>query len=392
VVNVEAMIQAYRRRFDESAATVAVRAPGRVNLIGEQVDYNGGLVMPLAIDRAVHAVAGPADGDRVSVYSRNLDALAEFDLHDIQRPAAGSWEAYPRGVAAELLKTGAALKGARLYLDSDLPVGAGLSSSAALEVAVALALLAIAGVTMPALEVSRACRRAEHNYAHVPCGIMDQLVCTLASAGNVLLIDCRDEHTEHIPWPSDDAALVVIDSQCRHKLSEGTYAERVRQCAAAVEHLRKSYPDIRSLRDATMPQLLEVSSSMDAVILRRARHVITEIERTAAAAEALRRGDFASLGSLMIESHLSLRDDYEVSSAELDDLTEVVRRVPGVFGARLTGAGFGGCIVALASQQAAGQIESAVRRRYDTRYEVTAEVMVTAPCQGATVAPLPAQS
>jgi len=391
LVNAEDMVVAYRRRFAGSSPTVLVRAPGRVNLIGEHVDYNGGMVMPFAIDRAVYAVAGPAGGDRVSVYSTGPDALAEFDLHDIRRPAAGSWEAYPRGVAAELLKVGAALRGAHLYLDNDLPVGAGLSSSAALEMAVALSLLSVAGVALPRLEVSRACRRAEHNYAGVPCGIMDQLVCGLAEAGSVLLIDCRDERTELVPWPSEDVVLLVIDSRCRHKLSEGTYGERVRQCGSAVEHLRKADSAIGSLRDATPERLRECGSTMTGLILRRARHVITEIDRTRAAAEAMRRGDFATLGRLMNESHFSLRDDYEVSSRELDDLTDVVRRVPGVFGARLTGAGFGGCIVAIAPRQTVGAVETAVRKQYDTLYGVSAEVVVTAPCQGATVAAVPAQ-
>jgi galactokinase len=377
------MAAAYRRRFDGAEPSVFVRAPGRVNLIGEHVDYSGGLVLPIAIDRAVYAVAGPAAARRVVVHTSDLDASTEFDLGNIHKPASPGWDAYPKGVATELLKSGAVLRGTNIYVASDLPVGAGLSSSAAFEVAVALALLSVAGTTMPPQKVSRLCRSAEHDYAGVPCGIMDQYACTLAAADHVLLIDCLDENTELIPWPTGDVVVLVIDSRCRHRLTEGMYADRVRQCMRAVEGLRIRHPEIHCLRQVSLQRLLEEQSRLDPVTFRRARHVVTEIERTRQAVEALRSGDFAALGRLMNESHRSLRDDYEVSSTQLDDLVAVVCGVPAVLGARLTGAGFGGCIVAVAGRQALPEIASAVRQRYDAPYGVRAEIMPSRPSAGA---------
>ncbi|MBN2560106.1 MAG: galactokinase [Phycisphaerae bacterium] len=445
MVNVESLLSGYRRRFDGAEPTVCVRAPGRVNLIGEHVDYNDGLVLPIAIDRAVYGVAGPAEEDAISVFSASIDETAKFDLEplprplrqhgrlsgaepgwhrclgggdsgetsvppcdgdtgetpapqswgelprdgparlrDDRRPSAPGWDAYPRGVASELAGAGVRLAGTRIYLDSDLPIGAGLSSSAALEVAVALALLSVAAATLSRRQLAHVCRLAEHRYAGVPCGIMDQFVCAMAVAGGAMLLDCRDEHTRHIPWPDRDATVLIVDSQCRHKLADGAYADRVRACSMAADRLRAVDPSVRSLRDVNLRQLVEQQSSMEAPIFRRARHVVTEIQRTRDAAEALQRGDFAAFGRAMNASHDSLRDDYEVSSPQLDGLVEVVRGVPGVFGARMTGAGFGGCVVAVAPRDAVPHVESAVRKRYDTKYGVTAQVMVTHPCEGAT--------
>jgi galactokinase len=286
-------------------------------------------------------------------------------------------------VAAELTKVGVPLVGAQIYLESDLPIGAGLSSSAALEVSVALGLLGVAGTTLPPGELVRACRLAEHHYAGVPCGIMDQFVCTTAAADCALLLDCRDEQTTHIPWPDDDTLVLIIDSGCRHRLSDGTYADRVRECSLAVGHLQTVNPTVSSLRDVSLQQLVDQRPALEDPIFRRARHVITENLRTDQAAGALRRGDFPALGRLMNESHASLRNDYEVSSPRLDDLAEAVRSVPGVFGARMTGAGFGGCVVAVAARRVVDEVESAVRKRYDTKYGGAAQMMASRPGRGA---------
>lgn len=383
MVNVEILCAAYRRRFGGGPPAAVVRAPGRVNLIGEHVDYNDGLVLPIAIERATHIAVGPSDRETFRLYSANVDQQVEFAVDDRSHPEKGRWDAYGRGVAAELAQAGIRLAPANLYIESDVPVGAGLSSSAALEVATALALLFAAGTTMEAREVARICRLAEHHYAGVPCGIMDQFVCAMASPNAALLLDCRDQQIENIPWPAGDAVVVVIDSQCRHKLSDGTYAARVRECRRAVEQVRAVNPSVQSLRDVSPEQLIAQRERMEGTTFRRAHHVIGEIQRTRDAAAALRAGDFKRFGRAMNASHDSLRDDYEVSSPQLDDLVEVVRGVPGVFGARMTGAGFGGCIVAVAERSAVGSVEAAVRRDYDPRHGVTAPVLTTRPCEGA---------
>jgi galactokinase len=383
LVNVESLPAAYRRQFGGAEPTALVRAPGRVNLIGEHTDYNQGLVLPIAIDRATYAVAGPGGEGRVRIFSATLDRSVDFDLQDNPPPATVGWDAYPRGVAAELTKVGVPLVGAQIYLESDLPIGAGLSSSAALEVSVALGLLAVAGRKLPPVELARLCRLAEHNYAGVPCGIMDQFVCTMAAADSALLLDCRDEQSTPIPWPDDEALVLIIDSGCRRRLSDGVYADRVRECALAVGHFQRTDPTVSSLRDVALRRLDGQRSALEDTIFRRARHVITENQRTADAADALRRGDYAALGRAMNESHASLGDDYQVSSPQLDDLAEAVRGVPGVFGARMTGAGFGGCVVAVATPGAAGEVESAVRKRYDTKYGGAAQMMASRPGRGA---------
>ncbi len=392
LINAESVLSGYRRLFGGAEPTALVRAPGRVNLIGEHVDYNDGLVLPIAIDRGVFAVAGPSGSDDIQVYSTAFDETVTIALrrdgpsdgHD-----AGEWSAYPRGVAAELAAAGVTLAGTRIFADSDLPVGAGLSSSAALEVAVALGLLSVAGEHLPPSDIAHICRLAEHHYAGVPCGIMDQFVCTGAVANAAMLLDCREEAARHIPWPDDDVVVLVIDSRCRHKLSDGMYGERVRQCARAAEAVRSVEPAVQTLRDVTAEQLDACRSSMEPVVYRRARHVVTEIQRTCEAAAALERGDFTAFGKAINGSHDSLRDDYEVSSAELDDLVETARGVPGVFGARMTGAGFGGCVVVAATRDAVPRVEAAVRTCYNMKYGVTAHVMTTRACEGATTTEVP---
>ncbi len=391
MVNVELLCAAYRQRFDGPPPTALVRAPGRVNLIGEHVDYNDGLVLPIAIERATHIAVGPSDRETLRLYSANVDQQIELALDDRSRPEKGRWDAYCRGVAAELEKAGVKLAPANLYIESDVPVGAGLSSSAALEVATALGLLFAAGAKMESREVARICRLAEHHYAGVPCGIMDQFICAMATPDAALLLDCRDQQIENIHWPSGEAVVLIIDSQCRHRLSDGTYAARVEECRRAVEQVRAASASVQSLRDVSPEQLLAQRGRMDDTAFRRAHHVIGEIQRTRDAAAALRAGDFKRFGRAMNASHDSLRDDYEVSSRKLDDLVEVVRGVPGVFGARMTGAGFGGCIVAVAERSVVSRVEAAVRQNYDPRYGVTAPVLITRPCAGARLTRLPNQ-
>lgn len=386
MVNEQSLVAEYRRCFDGAEPSVLVRAPGRVNLIGEHIDYNGGLVMPAAIHLATFVAAGRRTDARVVARSATQPASVTIDLSGAGAPLEG-WGAYVQGVCAELRLAGAELTGASLLIMSDVPPGGGLSSSAALEAGVALALLHLSGVALPRELVARACRAAEHRYARVPCGIMDQLACLCARERSVLLIDCARESLSWVPWPRDTLRLVIVDSQTAHQLAQGEYARRVEACRQARQVLSARVP-----RGTSMPlcafSLDDLSAAADELpplLFRRARHAITENLRVRAAAEALAAGRFDRLGALMDESHRSLAEDYEVSTPRMDHLAAIVRGIPGVFGARMTGGGFGGCVVAIAEAPALPAIEASVRSGYDSEYGVQARIWTTAPGDGASV-------
>lgn len=385
MVNVESLVSAYRARFPESMPRVVVRAPGRVNLIGEHVDYHEGLVLPVAIEAAIYAVAGGAPGAAVEVFSETLNDTRSFDLPAPPPSGARDWGQFVVGVAAELARAGVDLVGSKIYLAGDLPMATGLASSAALELASALALLGVAGAELSPAKVAEACRNAEHVYAGVPCGIMDQLVCACAQAGSALLIDCRDRSLIHVPWPAE-AVVWIVDSRETRELASGAYRNRVSDTAATLARLKaRGGPPVRNLRDVSMDMLSLLGTGPS---VRRAGHVVSEIARTTAAVEALRRGDLLRFGALMNESHASLRDDFGVSTPRLDALADLLPTLPSVYGAKLTGAGFGGCVVAVARDGSGDQIGAAVRHRYDPKFGVEARIWSTVPCQGATVSRL----
>jgi galactokinase len=337
-----------------------------VNLIGEHTDYNEGFVLPVGIDRTVAVAAAPAGGKRVRVYSADFDARDEWPVDAPRRTAWREWRDYERGVAWALLDAGYELRGADLVIAGDVPQGAGLSSSAALEVAVAGALCAVAGIDMEPERLAVLCQKAENQFVGVQCGIMDQLAAACSRAGHALLIDCRSLEIEHVPLP-DDMAIVVVDSKVQRALGETAYNERREECAAAAKAL-----GVTSLRDAAegdpdrLPQPLG----------RRARHVVAENRRVLDAVHALRAVDLGRFGELMYESHVSLRDDFEVSTAELDLLVEFASRTEGVVGARLTGAGFGGCTVNLVARDALGVFEVGVVEPYREETGLAAEMLV----------------
>jgi galactokinase len=348
-------------------------APGRVNLIGEHTDYNDGFVLPMAIDRVCVAVGGPAaDPHESRILAVDLGETVSIDL---SRPLEvgpgagqieqGSWPAYIAGVAARFQRLlGGSLANLDIAVASSVPVGGGLSSSAAIEVATSTLLEQATGITLEPKAKALLCQRAEHEFAGVPCGIMDQFVSVMGREGHALLIDCRSQVVEHIPMPRPEHIVVLIlNSNVRHSLAAGEYAKRKAECQAAVRAL-----GIASLRDADEAVVVQARAHLSDVEFRRARHVVSENARTVAAAVALRGGDLAGLGRLMIESHRSLRDDYEVSCAELDTLVELAEGTEGVFGARMTGGGFGGCVVALVSAPRAGRIAEEVGRGYRARH------------------------
>jgi galactokinase len=333
----------FRQRFGGEPEAV-VRAPGRVNLIGEHTDYNDGFVMPMAIDRWTTMAVRRRDDARVTLRSTDLNDEGSFLLGGLGDPSR-EWIDYARGVAWALKDAGMRLAGFDGAVSGNVPVGAGLSSSAAIEMATARAFAAVSGFDWDPVAMARAGQRAENLWMGVDCGIMDQLISAGGQRGHAMLIDCRSLEIRPVPLPLD-AVVVVLDTTTRRQLAGSEYNDRRAQCAAAAAACGAS-----SLRDVSAARLLEGRDAMGEAAFRRARHVLSENERTVRAAEAMRENDVTTLGRLMTESHQSLRDDFEVSTRALDAMVESARGAPGCHGARLTGAGFGGCVVALVERR-----------------------------------------
>ncbi len=331
------------------------RAPGRVNLIGEHTDYNYGFVLPVAIQLSTYARVMPRDDRSLVVVSQGFGNF-DFNLDDPSTLPSEDWTDYVRGVALQLdRRIDHRLRGATLELSSGIPIGAGLSSSAALEVVSALALLANSGLSLDRKELALLCQRAENEYVGARCGIMDQFASTHGRAGHAMLLDCRSLDVTYVPIP-DYVGLVVCNTMVRHSLAGNQYNLRRAQCEEAARVLGKS------LRDATLEDLAD--HKLDSIIERRARHVISENQRVLDAADALRSSDVPRFADLMIQSHRSLRDDYEVSCSELDTMVTLALDLPGVYGARMTGGGFGGCTVNLVASQHAVAFADQIARNY----------------------------
>ncbi len=374
----------FSARFGQPGLVVA-RAPGRVNLIGEHTDYNDGFVLPIATEQETWVAAAPRQDQTARAYSTELDDQQSWPIEDWQAERIPHWTAYVAGVAALLRQRGTRLDGFDLLIESDVPPGGGLSSSAALETAAALALSHLARISLPANELIDLCRRAEHDFAGVPCGLMDQSVSLLAKPGCAFLLDCRTREFQHIPCELREHVFVVIDSGVRHELASGEYARRQQECRRAVEYFRRRDQRVRALRDVSLDAVCAHFEQMDRLPAARARHVASENERTLAAAAALRAGDLIGFGRLMTESHHSLRDDYQVSCRELDQLVRIVTAVDGVLGARMTGGGFGGCVVALTNEASVPQIEQAIVNDYQPSRSRPARLLRTHPSGGASI-------
>jgi len=337
------------------SSRVLVRAPGRVNLIGEHTDYNDGFAMPAAIDRFTSVEVAPVPGRRLVAFSEHFQESAELDLDLPQVPRNTAWSNYVFGVALTLEASGIRLQGARLRIRSELPIGAGLSSSAALEVAVARALLECSGVSMEPLDVARLCQKAEHDFAGTRCGIMDQFAACFGLAGNALLLDCRSLTFQPVPLP-EGVSIVIANSMVRRELASSVYNDRRAEC--------ERFPGKAVLRDVTASELEACRDVLPEVIYRRCRHVVSENERVIEAAAALRNRDVMRFGELMYESHRSLREDFEVSCDELDLLVDLARRAPGVYGSRMTGGGLGGCAISLVDTEHVKEVCMMLRKGY----------------------------
>ncbi len=360
------------------------RAPGRVNLIGEHTDYNEGFVLPMAIERETVVAGAARDDSLVRVHAFDVKESAEFDL---SAPAGervrGHWLDYVEGVARVLQERGASLRGADLAIHSDVPAGAGLSSSAALEVSVGLALLSLSDLKFDLTALALAAQRAEQTYAGIKCGIMDQFTSALGRERHALLIDCRSLETEYLPLETDETAVVICDTRVKHELAASEYNTRRAECERGVELLRKSLPDIRALRDVSVSDFLPIEELLPEPIRRRCRHVVTENERTLAAAKALRAGEMRLMGRLMYLSHRSLRDDFEVSCAELDLLVEIASSFAGTVGARMTGGGFGGCTVNLVRRESLAEFQKIIVREYAKAVSYEPAIYLSEPGDGA---------
>jgi len=353
-----------------------------VNLIGEHTDYNDGFVMPVALDFSTYAKVSPREDRRLQVCSDNFGDEVEIDLDDQQLAARGHWSDYPIGVAVVLERAGYRLRGARLEIRGEVPIGSGLSSSAAIEVATACALLANSDLEIDKRELARLCRQAENEFAGAHVGIMDQFISLFGQAQKALMLDCRSLEIRLLPLP-DNVRLIICNTMVKHELASSAYNERRAQCEAGVKHLAKFLPNVTALRDVTVQELERYRAGLSEVVYRRCRHVITENARVLAAADALERRDLHQFGKLMAESHKSLRDDYEVSSEELDLMVALAQKVEGVYGARMTGGGFGGCTINLVAQEYAEQFQQIVAPEYERITKLKPEIYVCTAANGA---------
>lgn len=371
------VVDEFERRFGE-APTLVVRAPGRVNLIGEHTDYNDGFVLPLAIDRAVWIAARPREDDYVTLYSVDYDQVADLSLMEIVK-RENLWVEYVQGVAWALQEVGHDLRGWNGVIAGDVPIGAGLSSSAAIELASARTFCAVAGIDWNAPEMAKLCQRVENQWIGVQTGIMDQMISATGVADHAVLIDCRTLQLDSVPFPPG-TAVVILDTATRRELVTSEYGKRREQCETAA-----AFFNVPALRDVTLPQLEAAKDQLEDVVYRRARHVVSENQRTVEAAAAMRAGDAVTLGKLMNESHVSMRDDFEISGEALNAFVDCAQAHAACYGARMTGGGFAGCAIALVRADEAEAFAVSVAECYQHSTGRTPAVYVTHATDGAAV-------
>ncbi len=371
----------FHQVFGREAATV-VRAPGRVNLIGEHTDYNDGYVLPIAIDRSILVAAAPRDDRRVVLHSLDFDEGAQFSLDDIRRAAEGHWSNYERGVALYLQERGVTLTGLEAVITGDVPIGSGLSSSAAVEVVTAYAFQVLSGFDLSRVEMALICQRAENRFVGMNCGIMDQFISALGQRDRALLIDCRSLDYELVPIPAG-VKIIVCDTGVRRGLVDSEYNARRQECEEGVRTLGEHLPGVKALRDVSVSQFERYKDELPKVVRRRCRHVINENDRVLRGVEALKKGDLAGFGQLMNESHISLRGDYEVSCRELDIMVEAAWAIEGTYGSRLTGAGFGGSTVSLVADEAVETFQTQVAEAYQAATGLKPQIYICRAEEGA---------
>jgi galactokinase len=375
------MIEDFRRLYGSAEGVRVFRAPGRVNIIGEHTDYNLGFVLPMALDLATDVAVAPSGDGMLRIYSEDRREMREFDaaaIHEL-RPAR-HWTDYPIGVAQEVVRAGFSVRPSNLLIRSTVPDGSGLSSSAALEVSSALAFLG--GRPIDPLDLARLCQRAERNFVGMPCGIMDQYISVFGRERAAVEIDCRSLGRRYVSLP-DGVAFVAVNTMVKHALAGSAYKDRVAECAAAVEGIRKMFPAVESLRDVSPEQFEAAAHLLPPVVALRARHVVTEDARVNRFVEAGESGNLDAMGTLMVESHRSLQFDYEVSCEELDFLVDAALSIEGILGSRMTGGGFGGCTVSMMHAAAAPHFRQQIAQAYEGRFGVAPRIYDCNPSAGA---------
>lgn len=379
----------FHKTFGQKPAHI-VRAPGRVNLLGEHVDYNDGFVLPAAIDRATYIAFSPSTSDLSTLLALDMDQRASFSPQTIssKTQADGSplpeWAHYPAGVMWALHEDGRETDGMNAVFASNVPRGSGLSSSASVEMAFLLAWQTLNTWSLPPMQRALLGQKAENKYVGVNCGIMDQFASACGVENKLLLLDCRSLEWETIPLPSD-VSIVIADTTVRRKLTSGEYNKRRFACEEAVRILKKDLPQIKSLRDVSVEEFNRLADKLPEEVMKRARHVVEEIKRSKQAKDLLEAGNVQQFGELMNECHISLRDLYEVSCPELDAMVEIAQSLEGCYGARLTGAGFGGCTVNLVARENVDEFAKALARRYETKINLRPEIYITHASNGAEV-------
>jgi galactokinase len=376
----EQVLQVHRQRFGQAGQLFA--APARVNLIGEHTDYTGGFVMPMAIDFQTTAIVSGREDGRAVFYSANYGEEFGFDIASLARTPSGSWSDYPAGVLWSLRKEGVAVGGFNLSLAGDVPQGAGLSSSASVEVATAMALLGYVGAELPLEKVATLCRRAENEYVGAKSGIMDQFAVAGGVANRAMLLDCRSLEYELLPLP-DQVRVVICNSMVKHAVATGEYGDRSTEVEAGQAVLQRERPGVKLLRDATLEDLEACRNMMSVASFKRCRHIITENARVLKAREALLTGDMDSFGVLMVKAHASVRDDFAASCDEVDVLVGIAMQQAECFGARITGGGFGGCSVNVVRADDAEGFVATLRREYVAKTGIEADCFVCTPADGA---------
>ncbi|MDQ6708262.1 MAG: galactokinase [Acidobacteriota bacterium] len=376
------ILKLFKERFGSGSAKPELyRAPGRVNLIGEHTDYNLGYVFPIALEMACYVAIAPAKHGELRVYSRDVGSEFALPVNEIgEAKALGVWSDYVLGVARELLRAGFPPEPCDLFVASEVPAGSGLSSSAAIEIATAFALLGLRH--MKPLDIALLGQRAESQFVGMPCGIMDQYASVFGRRGAAIQIDCRSLSHEYAELPHD-VRIIAVNSLVKHELGTSAYRNRVAECQTAVAAIQESYPEVRSLRDVSLALFEQIEESIPSVPRRRARHIISDTQRVLDLAAAARAHDLRKMGELFVASHRSMQYDYEISCDEIDFLVERAIKIPGVFGARMTGGGFGGCTVNLVAPDAVADFESELKTAYAGRFAIEPAFYDCEPAAGA---------
>lgn len=384
-INLDTSIKAFQKEFQRAPETI-VRAPGRVNIIGEHTDYNHGFVLPMALEQATYILAARRPDRQLNAWAANMDTRRLASLDARVRRDDDPWMDYLMGVADELIKLEHPVSGADLMIQGDVPVGCGLSSSAALEMAALCMFESLGDFRLEGPDAALLGQRVENHFLGLSTGIMDQFISRCGQAGSALFLDCRSFQYELIPVAFSNAVFIIANTKCARGLTASKYNERVAECAEAVQALAGKIPNPGThLRDFTLDDLNTCQGRMGNTAFRRARHVITENERTLCACDAMRAGDAAALGALMNASGDSLRDDYEVTSPELNAMTDAARMLPGCYGARMTGAGFGGCTINLVADNEAESFARALMVEYARITGISGEIIVSRPGEGAVI-------